>query len=378
MNNLNRFSKSHEEWFYFLMNKDNPLMEFKIISDFGSYTIHEIKRFSDLLPYGFKSIHEWVINRQAPKHRKYIDRLFKLCQINNIKDFISITYGLSLNDTFWVKPKDSKLSWSQVSLYRNDFNESIAHLAFDGEGLNGLEVTTTSPEFGTDGSYAKCWIKDDNGIYLLKRGSKGFANSGLEPYSEFYTSQLAKELCESYVDYNLMNYHNELASSCRLFSDENTGYTPIVNLLGVNSTVIDIINYFDSIGSGELFRSMIVLDGISLNQDRHLKNYGVLFDNDTLEIKGMAPVFDNNMSLLPFAMNDDFNNLEGYLMDKGPKFGSNWIEIASYCLTPRLKRILKNLKGFRFSPHPEFNLPNERIDMLNKIVNSQINKILNY
>ena len=57
----------------------------------------------------------------------------------------------------------------------------------------------------------------------------------------------------------------------------------------------------------------------------------------------MAPVFDNNMSLIPFAMNDDFNNLEGYLMDKGPKFGSNWIEIASYCLTPRLKRILKNL-----------------------------------
>lgn len=378
MNNLNRFSKSHEEWFYYLMNKDNPLMEFKIIGYFGSYTIQGIKRFSDLLPYGFKSIHEWVINRQAPKHRKYIDKLFKLCQINNIKDFISITYGLSLNDTFWIKPKDSKLSWSQVSLYRNDFNEFIAHLAFDGKGLNGLEVTTTSPEFGTDGSYAKCWIKDDNGIYLLKRGSKGFANSGLEPYSEFYTSQLSKELCESYVDYNLMNYHNELASSCRLFSDENTGYTPIVNLLGINSTVIDIINYFDSIGSGELFRSMIVLDGISLNQDRHLKNYGVLFDNDTLEIKGMAPVFDNNMSLLPFAMNDDFNNLEGYLMDKGPKFGSNWIEIASYCLTPRLKRILTNLKGFRFSPPSEFNLPNERIDMLNKIVNSQINKILLY
>lgn len=58
----------------------------------------------------------------------------------------------------------------------------IAKIAFEG-GLYGKEFTTTSPEFGTSGSFAKCWVKEDDGIYLLKRGSEGARNAGLEPYS---------------------------------------------------------------------------------------------------------------------------------------------------------------------------------------------------
>ena len=50
----------------------------------------------------------------------------------------------------------------------NQFDETIAKIAFEG-GLYGKEFTTTSPEFGTSGSFAKCWVKEDDGIYLLKR-----------------------------------------------------------------------------------------------------------------------------------------------------------------------------------------------------------------
>lgn len=363
-------------WHYHLMNKDEIVLEFRILKGFD-YSIEEVKKFTDKVPIGFTDISTWVHSRQAPKHREYIEVLLNLCQINNIKDFLNITYALSLNDCFWVKPIDSKLNWKDVSLYSNDFNESITHLAFNGEGLYGLDVTTTSPEFGTDGSFAKCWVKDDNdSIYLLKRGSHGFCNSGLEPYSEFYASQVSKEICESFVNYDLIKYHKELACSCKLFSNEEIGYTPIINVLGRSKSVDEIIKYFDSIGSGELLRSMIVLDGVIVNTDRHLNNYGVLFNNENLELLGMAPVFDNNMSLLPYAMEDDFKNLEAYLTDKGPKFGGDWIEVARFCLTPRLRKILNNLYGFRFLKHSEFNLSDERLEFLNKLVNSQIREIL--
>ena len=364
------------KWKFCLMNKDKEILIFSIFNDLGDYVIREEKRLTDKLPIGFTNIGDWVSNRRAPKHREYIETLLKLCQINNVKDFLSVTYALSLNDCFWVKPCESDLCWKDVSLYTNDFNDSIAHLAFNGEGLHGLNITTTSPEFGTDGSFPKCWIKNQDGIYLLKRGSTGFVNSGLEPYSEFYASQLSKEICGKFVEYDLVEYHSELACSCKLFSDEEIGYTPIINVLGRSKSPSEIIEYFDSIGSGELFRSMIVFDGVVLNTDRHLNNYGVMFDNSNLKVRGMAPVFDNNMSLLPYAMEDDLNNLEVYLKDKRPKFGSNWIRSSKFCLTPRLRRILNNLYGFKFRKHPRFNLSDDRLELLNKIINNQIKEIL--
>ena len=42
----------------------------------------------------------------------------------------------------------------------------------------------------------------------------------------------------------------------------------------------------------------------SRNTDTHLGNFGALIDNDTMSITRMAPVFDNNRSLL-FDMDDD-------------------------------------------------------------------------
>lgn len=80
-----------------------------------------------------------------------------------------------------------------MSLYTHPFNEVIAKTAFEG-GLHGRQLSTTSPEYGTDGSFAKCWIREGGQIRLLKRGSSGAGNAGLEPYSEFYAGQLCVDL----------------------------------------------------------------------------------------------------------------------------------------------------------------------------------------
>ena len=42
--------------------------------------------------------------------------------------------------------------------YLMNKNEKIAKTAFEG-GLHGRHLSTTSPEYGTDGSFAKCWIR---------------------------------------------------------------------------------------------------------------------------------------------------------------------------------------------------------------------------
>lgn len=47
--------------------------------------------------------------------------------------------------------------------YLMNKNEKIAKTAFEG-GLHGRHLSTTSPEYGTDGSFAKCWIREDGTI----------------------------------------------------------------------------------------------------------------------------------------------------------------------------------------------------------------------
>ena len=78
---------------------------------------------------------------------------------DDLEGFLNVTHAVSLNDTFWVKKTESNLTWDQVSLYRNEFDQLISEAAFDGSASSS-ELSTTSPEFGTDGNYAKCWIRE--------------------------------------------------------------------------------------------------------------------------------------------------------------------------------------------------------------------------
>ncbi|WP_350453854.1 hypothetical protein [Slackia heliotrinireducens] len=84
--------------------------------------------------------------------------------------FVASTRCLSLADTFWMKREDEDISWSDVSLYRNPFDDVIARIAFDGTGMYGRQNSPTSPEFATSGSFAKRWIREGEQISLLKRG----------------------------------------------------------------------------------------------------------------------------------------------------------------------------------------------------------------
>lgn len=129
-------------------------------------------------------------------------------------NFIGMIHCLSLTDTFWMKREDEALTWDDVSLYRNPFDDIIARIAFDGTGMYGRRNSPTSPEFATSGSFAKCWIREDGQISLLKRGSTGYANAGFEPYSEKLASDLLDAAKIDHVPYSLLRFHKKLASKC--------------------------------------------------------------------------------------------------------------------------------------------------------------------
>lgn len=360
---------------YLLMNKDNAVATFELVGEIGLQA-YGIKEVYGKLPYGLTSIADWLSKRQSAKHREHIKKLMRECGCETIEGYIRIIHCTSINDTFWAKREDESVSWKDVSLYTNEFNEVISKLAFEGAGLFGEQFTSTSPEFGTAGAYSKCCTKGiDGDMFMYKRGTTGFANSGLEPYCEAISSPLYNIITKDSVIYNLVKMHGIKSSKCKIFTDENVGLIPYNNV-GVASDIASCMTFYNKWGSLDKFRAMLVADAVCFNEDRHSGNHGVLINNDTLDIIGMSPVYDNNLSMLPYAMSSDFNNIEKYMSEHNTRLGTDWVSVARAALTSELRTTLINLQGYKIDFDGDEKYTKERVLVMNKMVNQQIKNIL--
>ena len=366
---------------YLLMNKDTPLLVFSCRkNEFDETELQPGRWLSDLRPIGLSGevgaaeLAAYLERRKAPKHRQHIQELLRRFDCEDLGGFLRVTHALSLNDTIWVKESGAPLAWAEVSLYENEFDQLISEAAFDGT-VSSTELSSTSPEFGTDGYFAKCWVREEGGVFLCKSGS---ALREIEPLSEYLAYQLAQVICPSAVPYDLDFHHGKLVSKCPLFTDERVGLSKAARVFGgTEKTIPELLAYFESIGSGDDFRRMCVLDAIILNPDRHYGNFGVLFDNDTMQILGMAPVFDNNRALLPELDDRQLLEPDWYIDRCTSKLGRDFMTNARGLLTDDIRADLKNLAGFRFSQHPEISASQPRLDALSAIVQRRIRAIIN-
>ena len=266
------------------------------------------------------------------------------------------------------------MTWNEVSLYRNEFDELVSNAAFDGI-ISSTTLSSTSPEFGTDGAYAKCWQRENGTVYLYKSGSDTYE---IEPLSEFLASQVADILCHNHVEYGLAFYHGRLASKCKLFTSEQFGLAKMSALPVTNrKNPAAFLKFAEQYGSEDLMRRMFILDALILNIDRHLGNVGFLFDNDTMQITEMAPIYDNNRSLLfQFDTETIENNPEWCISKCEPRIGEDFIKTSQAVLTDELRVELKNMDGFEFHAPKDIGVPMDRLVALSRILNIQLNKIL--
>lgn len=359
---------------YTLMNKDTPMLEFVCRrNDFDEPEFFELQWHTAYRPIGYRSLTAFLEKRKAPKHRKHIQKLLEQYECEDAEGFLRFTHALSLNDTFWIREVGSSLTWQDVSLYTNEFSEIISHAAFDGT-ISETALSAISPEFGTDGRYAKCWVRKDGGIYLYKSGS---AHYEIEPLLEYLAAQLTSILCPGAVSYDMDYLHGKLVCKCPLFTSEDVGMAKAAAIFQSHErTIPELLRFFSDIGNEDAFRRMCVLDAVILNTDRHYGNFGVLFDTTTMDVLGMAPVFDHNRSLLPELDNDQLTTPEKYLPLYHPRLGKDFILTARGLLTDAIRNDLERLKGFVFQQHPTIRTEQKRLDALSKIVQGQIQKIL--
>ncbi|MCR5608075.1 MAG: hypothetical protein K6G26_03350 [Lachnospiraceae bacterium] len=369
---------------YYLMNKDSVVLEFigNKKNDFSDDIYFTEVNRKGKIPFGFSSINSWIEGRKASKHNAHLRSIMKKLGCNDNEGFIRITHATSVNDTFWIKSENENISWNDVSLYSNQFTEAISKLAFEGVGLYEEVFSSTSPELSCDGSFRKCFKKEEkkgefgSNIFLYKRGHE--LGAGLEPYCEALASEIAGIIApENYVKYEICYLHDRLASKCNIFTDEINGYASFAKINpSARYSLQDIFEYFEKIGSEEVFREMLVVDSLCFNQDRHAGNYGVIFDNNTMEVKGMSPIFDLNLSMLPYVEMEEFEHIGDKLFEYAPKLGDDFTRIGQMGMNDVIRERVKNIVDFSFTFRGDEKFSSERVQKLEDVIRKQAKAIL--
>lgn len=322
---------------------------------------------------------KWLQRRVIPKNRAFVDEILKSLglSINNTKGIIDVCKGLSLNDSYWVVPQEFEGTFEEYNLYENRFSEVLSLVAYTGVNASN-RAFTTSPELTTQGMLRKAWrYIEDDGIYLYKGGTEGAANTGNEPYSEYYAYQIAKAMGLNAVPYDLENWKGILASKCKLFTDIDTAFIPISRVVK-DGGIKACLDYYKTLSEDayEELCSMLVFDAVIYNEDRHFGNFGILRDNYTGKVLGPAPIFDNGLSLFNFAMPDDFNNLSEYAKTRSTPYGVSFESICKEVLGKKQANQLRKLLGFKFQRHPSINLPEERLQAIEKHIEDRARELL--
>lgn len=278
-----------------LMNKDKFICSLRFLN--GRTVV------DSQLPQIFGSDY-WLNSRfSCVVQQETVDKLLDQ-SITSIDEFYAISKGISLNDTFWLKPQGCSLSWKDVNPYENpictDFASSVLKAMKTGL-INNVNRTIQSPDFALTGSYDKKWKRINGNIYLIKTGRESYDDR--EVFSELYAYHIAKLLgMQGFtVKYSIIKSvfsgKERIATKCKLFTSETDGFVPVefINLNGMTDA-----EYAISVGKASYrnFLIMCLLDSLILNIDRHDGNFGYLVNNDKHTIITMAPIFDNNLSLL--------------------------------------------------------------------------------
>ena len=314
-------------------------------------------------------LEDWLASRSAPVGRHFMRNLMDSLGLNiNSPDYprkaLEFSMGLSLNDVHWVVPDDFRGTWPEFNLYDNPFSEAMAEIAFTGHGRLDPRKVSTSPEMTTNGMLPKCWVREDDGIYLYKGAMKG-----LEPYSEYHAAQVAEALGFRHVGYGLAKFKGRLCSKCRLFTSDRYGYLPASKLPDRDGILDD-----------GRFLEMFLFDAVIFNVDRHLGNFGYMVDNDTNEIVDVAPIFDNGYGLMPHlevsarSAENNYYAIRNYLRDKRPALFPTWLDFP-YELTEGLLDRLAALETFRFKKHRHYDWTDERRVVLSGFLQKRASEI---
>lgn len=314
-----------------LMNKNTPILLLEYNTKYNTiekiYDIYNIE-YAPLSVYNANKnisknlvaeVNKWFRNRGIPSWRKNIEKLLENLNVSTTEELLNKAYALSLSDQYWIKEQDRQIEWKDINFFENDFKYKayldISLSNSSDKRLNQAELK--SPNNTTDGMLQKGWIIE-NGKRVLVKGI--YQPSREEPINEWLASEICRRLDFYHCDYSIDIINNRIVSKCESFvtSDEEiiSAYD-IYNSEKKSNNVTDLEHYINILEKHNVpdarknVENMFVLDFIIMNIDRHMKNFGVIRNVNTLEWVRTTPIFDNGESMQCDKLTSEINFTDG-------------------------------------------------------------------
>lgn len=305
---------------YILMNKNASIMLIEYNTTFnGIENIYDIYNI-EYAPLSIsnanktlganllKQINDWFKGRGIPSWRKDLEKLLEKLNVSSKEELLNKSYALSLSDQYWLKEENSNVKWQDINFFTNDF-EYEAYLEASLDSSSSLTTSKDkailrSPNNTTDGMLQKGWIIE-NGKRILVKGT--YTSSREEPFNEWLASQISKRLgfyyCNYFVEWtnktkliskceNFVSEDEEIISAYDVFKSEKKP-----NNINDYEFYIQILEKHNVLNARKNVEDMFILDYLMLNTDRHLKNFGVIRNVNTLEWVRTTPIFDTGQSM---------------------------------------------------------------------------------
>ena len=385
-----------------LMNKNTEVLvaEYNTVSKFFDRII-EVKNI-DYAPYILKSFYikddindtpfrtnlsEWFRGRGIPSWRDKLDLLLHRLDISAPTELLDKAFGLSLSDQYWLKPFNSDIKYDNINFFDNDFDYAEfleASLSLNSKIVK-KETSLITPNNTTDGMLKKAWIIENGTRYLLKGDYK---NEILQPFNEVLASMICDRLGFNHVPYTLDVYKDTVVSKCPCFINKDTELITayqIRNDMKRHDNTDDYEEYIKKLeengisNAREKIENMYILDFLIMNEDRHLNNFGIIRDVNTLKWLDVAPIFDNGMALnIPY-----YDENEVIVSGNGRFF----YEVKPFDEIIKVVRNIKRIDASKLSDIPEefdkllhkyqsiTKMSDKRIYRLCVLLNRQINKL---
>lgn len=296
---------------YTLMHKRIKTAEIELDDDAGFIRKTGAVYAPEHLPLGIPlragridrmALNEWWTDRSIPVSRSGVRRALQTLELDSTLLLPPRCFGLNLSDQYWICPEGSGLMWEDVNFFEHDFSEDVGDVLF-GADKKAETLDFSSPDNTLDGNLKKRWKIMGRERCLVKGGSGPFCQ---QPFNEVIAAGIMERLGIPHVPYSVIWDEGEPYSVCGDFVTKDTELVPAWRIYQTQkksnnvSVYQHFVNCCESLGiegAVPFLDRMIALDYLIANEDRHMNNFGVLRDAETLRWIGFAPIYDSGSSL---------------------------------------------------------------------------------
>ena len=288
---------------YILMHKNDKCGTILFDENIGRITEYHDDR-NGLSPYlgncDIKKIQKWWEMRAVPASRATMQQVINNANCLNTEVYLAKNLGLSMTDTYWIKPSGIDLSFNNVK---------FANLAAYSHGkIPYHNATSYDPNASLGGQMEKYWDLMHKTPILVKESYKYYGQQSInEVFASIVHSRQPSNV--EFVRYTAeMTEDRGVQCKCPAFTSENiellSAYEMVESRKIQNSQAlydeyinICVENGIDYNQIQEFMDYQTMTDFLITNTDEHLLNFGVLRDPNTMKLIGPTPIFDSGNSM---------------------------------------------------------------------------------